>query len=59
VTVRALFWDVGGVLLSNAWDHTQRAAALEHFGLDEKAIPREGLPDRYAPTPSKPANGRQ
>jgi putative hydrolase of the HAD superfamily len=36
VTVRALFWDVGGVLLSNAWDHTQRAAALEHFGLDEK-----------------------
>jgi putative hydrolase of the HAD superfamily len=36
VTIRALFWDVGGVLLSNAWDHTQRAAALEHFGLDEK-----------------------
>jgi putative hydrolase of the HAD superfamily len=36
VTVRTLFWDVGGVLLSNAWDHTQRAAALEHFGLDEK-----------------------
>jgi putative hydrolase of the HAD superfamily len=36
VTVRTLFWDVGGVLLSNAWDHTQRAAALEHFGLNEK-----------------------
>ena len=36
MTVRALFWDVGGVLLSNAWDHTQRAAALEHFRLDEK-----------------------
>lgn len=36
MTVRTLFWDVGGVLLSNAWDHTQRAAALEHFGLDEK-----------------------
>lgn len=36
MTIRALFWDVGGVLLSNAWDHTQRAAALEHFGLDEK-----------------------
>ena len=34
--LRALFWDVGGVLLSNAWDHTQRAAALEHFQLDEK-----------------------
>jgi putative hydrolase of the HAD superfamily len=24
------------VLLSNAWDHTERAAALEHFHLDEK-----------------------
>jgi putative hydrolase of the HAD superfamily len=36
VTVRALFWDVGGVLLSNAWDHTQRTAALEHFHLDEE-----------------------
>ena len=34
--IRALFWDVGGVLLTNAWDHTERAAALEHFQLDEK-----------------------
>jgi putative hydrolase of the HAD superfamily len=33
--IRAIFWDVGGVLLSNAWDHTQRSRALEHFGLDE------------------------
>jgi len=33
---RALFWDVGGVLLSNAWDHTQRAEALQHFQLDER-----------------------
>ena len=32
-TIRALFWDVGGVLLTNAWDHTQRAQALEHFHL--------------------------
>jgi putative hydrolase of the HAD superfamily len=36
VTVRALFWDVGGVLLSNAWDRTQRLSALEHFRLDEE-----------------------
>jgi putative hydrolase of the HAD superfamily len=35
-TIRAIFWDVGGVLLSNAWDRTQRAAALEHFRLDEE-----------------------
>ena len=34
--IRALFWDVGGVLLSNAWDRTQRAEALKHFGLDEE-----------------------
>jgi putative hydrolase of the HAD superfamily len=33
--ITALFWDVGGVLLSNAWDHTQRKQALDHFGLDE------------------------
>lgn len=32
--IRAIFWDVGGVLLSNAWDHNQRMAALEHFHLD-------------------------
>ncbi len=36
MTIRGLFWDVGGVLLTNAWDHTQRSAALEHFQLDEK-----------------------
>ena len=35
-TVHAIFWDVGGVLLTNAWDHTQRTAALEHFRLDEE-----------------------
>jgi len=36
--IHAIFWDVGGVLLTNAWDHTERAAALEHFRLDEKAF---------------------
>lgn len=35
-TIHAIFWDVGGVLLSNAWDHAQRIAALEHFRLDEE-----------------------
>lgn len=34
--IRAIFWDVGGVLLTNAWDRTQRTAALEHFRLDEE-----------------------
>lgn len=34
--IRAIFWDVGGVLLTNAWDHTERATALEHFHLDQE-----------------------
>ncbi len=34
--IRALFWDVGGVLLTNAWDRTERTAALEHFHLDQE-----------------------
>src|SRR5579862_6209795 len=34
--IRAIFWDVGGVLLTNAWDHTERAETLEHFHIDEK-----------------------
>jgi putative hydrolase of the HAD superfamily len=29
-----LLWDVGGVLLSNGWDHRSRAAAIARFGLD-------------------------
>lgn len=33
--IRALFWDVGGVLLSNAWDREQRQRTLAHFALDE------------------------
>ena len=35
-SIRALFWDIGGVLLTNAWDHTQRTEALKHFQLDEE-----------------------
>jgi putative hydrolase of the HAD superfamily len=33
--IKALFWDVGGVLLSNAWDRTQRTVAFQKFHLDE------------------------
>lgn len=33
--ISAIFWDVGGVLLTNAWDHTERAEALQRFHLDE------------------------
>ncbi len=34
-TISAIFWDVGGVLLTNAWDRSQRQRTLAQFGLDE------------------------
>lgn len=33
--ITALFWDVGGVLLTNAWDHKERLCAMQQFGVDE------------------------
>ena len=33
--ITALFWDVGGVLLTNAWDREQRQRTLAEFKLDE------------------------
>jgi putative hydrolase of the HAD superfamily len=33
--IKAIFWDVGGVLLTDAWDHVERADALAHFGVDQ------------------------
>jgi putative hydrolase of the HAD superfamily len=32
--ITALFLDIGGVLLTNGWDHNMRARAAEKFGLD-------------------------
>jgi putative hydrolase of the HAD superfamily len=32
--VTALFWDVGGVILSNGWDRAARSEAAKKFGLD-------------------------
>lgn len=32
--IRALFWDVGGVLLTNAWDRNERTKAVQRFALD-------------------------
>lgn len=32
--ITALFWDVGGVLLTNAWDRTSRRDLVEKFKLD-------------------------
>ncbi len=36
MSVTALFWDVGGVLLTNGWDTASRQAAATRFGLDWK-----------------------
>jgi len=32
--IRALFLDIGGVLLTNGWDSDTRQAAAKKFGLD-------------------------
>ena len=34
VPIRALFVDIGGVLLTNGWDHHARRRAAKHFKLD-------------------------
>lgn len=36
VPITAIFWDVGGVLLTNAWDHNERREAVAKFGLEAK-----------------------
>jgi putative hydrolase of the HAD superfamily len=36
--VTALFWDVGGVILSNGWDTAARARAVERFKLDREEM---------------------
>jgi putative hydrolase of the HAD superfamily len=32
--ITTLFWDIGGVILTNGWDHNSRAEAVKAFGLD-------------------------
>jgi putative hydrolase of the HAD superfamily len=32
--ITSLFWDIGGVILTNGWDHESRAKAVQMFGLD-------------------------
>ena len=33
-----ILFDVGGVLLTNGWDHDERAAAAAKFGLDSQEL---------------------
>ena len=32
--ITSLFWDIGGVILTNGWDHNSRMEATQMFGLD-------------------------
>lgn len=36
--ISTILWDVGGVLLTNGWDHKERNAVIEHFSLDREAF---------------------
>jgi len=47
--IKTIFFDVGGVLLTNGWDRHSRAAATEHFELDpsEFAERHEAVKDGF------------
>ena len=32
--IRTVFWDIGGVVLTNGWDHSQRTRVLGRLGVD-------------------------
>jgi putative hydrolase of the HAD superfamily len=34
--IKNILWDVGGVLLTNGWDHKERTAVLEQFGVERE-----------------------
>jgi len=40
--IRAVFWDIGGVLASNGWDREQRRAVLQQFG-----VPADEFEERH------------
>lgn len=45
--IEMAFFDVGGVLLSNGWDHAERARAVERFHFDKALF--EAKHERWAP----------
>jgi putative hydrolase of the HAD superfamily len=36
--IRTIFWDVGGVLLTNGYDHAERERVLDHFGVEHGPV---------------------
>ena len=47
--IRAIYWDIGGVLLTNGWDHVERAHVLAKFSIarDEYESRHEEANDRW------------
>ena len=47
--IRALYWDIGGVLLTNGWDHHERERVLRQFSIDrdEYEARHEDANDRW------------
>jgi putative hydrolase of the HAD superfamily len=47
--IAAIFWDVGGVVLSNGWDESARAEAARRFSLDAAEFERRhrGAEDEF------------
>lgn len=41
--IKAILWDIGGVLLTNGWDHKERNVVLTQFGIE-----REPFETRHA-----------
>ena len=37
--IATVFWDIGGVILTNGWDHNSRMEAAQMFGLDLEEFP--------------------
>ena len=42
--ITTLFFDVGGVILTNGWDHTSREKAAAHFSYDYESVERRHQP---------------
>ncbi len=46
--VTTLFWDIGGVVLTNSWDRAARRRAIDHFELDAEDFERRHAQVRAA-----------
>lgn len=45
--IRTIFWDIGGVILSNGWDRDQRRRVLPPLGVDLATYERRHEPENF------------